>query len=187
MKLLVVNNHSIHLEELLNNLEEIEVVNFEKLSEINYQDYDGIILSGGSSFSVVDHEKEYSPELDLIKNCEKPILGICLGFELINFAFGEKIELLKNKRKGKILIKLISQDNLFNSFSKSFQVYESHRWVVLKNKFLKSLAESKDGIEAVKHFKKKIYGVQFHQEVFINKNHSEKIIKNFLKIIKDSL
>lgn len=184
MKLLVVNNHSIHLKELLNKLKGIEVVDFENLEKINYNDYDAIILSGGSSLSVVNHEKEYSKELDLIKHCEKPILGVCLGFELINFAFGEKIELLEKKKRGIISVRLVSEDRIFQSFPKNFKVYEAHRWVVLKNKVLKSSAKSKDGIEAVKHPEKNIYGVQFHPEVFVNKSHAEKIFRNFLNIVK---
>ena len=42
MKLLVINNHSKHLSELLMRLEEVEVIDFEKLENITYQDYDAI-------------------------------------------------------------------------------------------------------------------------------------------------
>ncbi len=184
MKILVVNNHSKHIEELLNKLNEVDsiTINFEDLKYKDYDDYDAIILSGGSSFSVIDHKKEYSKELKLIKNCKQPILGICLGFELINFAFGEKLEKLEESANGSIPIKLIFKDPLFDSLPKEFNVYEAHRWVVTKNKNLIALAESKYGIEAVKHPEKKIYGVQFHPEVFVEKNHAEKILRNFLNI-----
>lgn len=184
MKLLVVNNHSIHIKELLHKFKEVKLVDFENLENKDYNKYDAIILSGGSSLSVVNHEKEYYRELQLIKNYQKPILGICLGFELINFAFGEELKMLKQKEKGIISIKLISKDKLFESFPKEFNVYEAHRWVVSENKKLNSLAKSKDGIEAVKHPKKKIYGIQFHPEIFIEKENIEKILRNFLDIIK---
>ena len=182
MKLLVINNHSAYIKKLLSKFKGVELIDFKKLTKDNYKKYDKIILSGGSSLSVKNHKKEYSKELKLIKRCKKPVLGICLGFELINFAFKEKLKQLKKKESGIISIELISRDKLFKSFPKEFNVYESHRWVVPKNKFLISLAKSKDGIEAVKHPKKEIYGVQFHPEVFVNNEHVEKILRNFLKI-----
>ncbi|GBE19629.1 GMP synthase [glutamine-hydrolyzing] [archaeon BMS3Abin17] len=184
MKLLVVNNHSKHIKELLHKFREVKSIDFENLENKNYDGYDAIILSGGSSLSVANYEKEYSKELHLIKNCQKPILGICLGFELINFAFGEELKMLKQKEKGIVSIRLVSKDELFKSLPKEFNVYEAHRWVVSKNKKLNSLAKSKDGIEAVKHPKKKIYGVQFHPEIVIKKGHAKKIFKNFLNIGK---
>ncbi|MDD3264004.1 MAG: gamma-glutamyl-gamma-aminobutyrate hydrolase family protein [Candidatus Nanoarchaeia archaeon] len=189
MKILVINNHSKHIEDLLskiklNNQNRIKSIDFKNLNDVNYNEYDAIILSGGSSFSVLKHQDEYSKELHLIKNCKKPILGICLGFELINFAFGEELKKLEYKEQGIITIKLISKDLIFDYLPKEFDVYEGHRWVVLKNKKLNSLAISKDGIEAVKHPKKKIYGVQFHPEVFIETNDCEKIFLNFLNIAR---
>jgi len=45
------------------------------------------------------------------------------------------------------------------------------------------LAKSKHGIEAVRHPKNKIYGVQFHPEVFIEYENAEKIFNNFLSLI----
>lgn len=185
MKLLVINNHSKHIKELLHKLKEVKSVDFKNLEDKNYDnEYDAIILSGGSSLSVVNHEKEYSKELHLIKNCQKPILGICLGFELINFAFGEKLKMLKQKEKGIVSIRLVSEDVIFKSFPKEFNVYDAHRWIVPKNKKLNSLAKSKDGIEAVKHPRKNIYGVQFHPEVFIKEGYAEQIFRNFLSIGK---
>lgn len=187
MKILVVNNHSKHLENLLEELKsikknKIKLIDFKKLDDINYNDYDAIILSGGSSLSILNHKETYSKELDLIKNCEKPILGICLGFELINFAFGEELKQLEYKEKGIVQIELIKKDEIFNSFKNKFNAYEAHRWIVPKNKILNSLAKSKDGIEAVKHPEKKIYGIQFHPEVFIEMKDFEKIFLNFFDI-----
>lgn len=184
MKLLVVNNQSKHIKELLHKLKEVKLIDFENLENRNYDNYDAIILSGSSSLSVANHEQEYAKELHLIRNCQKPILGICLGFELINFAFGEKLKKMEQKEKGVVSIRLVSEDAIFKSFPKEFNVYEAHRWIVPKNERLNSLAKSKDGIEAVRHPKKKIYGVQFHPEVFIKKGHAERIFRNFLNLGK---
>lgn len=185
MKLLVVNNHSKHLEKLLLELKEIakiKLLDFKNLNNAKYDKYDAIILSGSSSLSVLNHAKEYERELAIIRQSKKPILGICLGFELINFAFGEELKRLKTKEVGFLKIKLTSSDKIFESIPKEFKVYEAHRWVVKKNSNLYPLAKSKDGIEAVKHPSKKIYGLQFHPEIFKEKDYAKTIFKNFLRV-----
>lgn len=184
MKLLLINNHSKHIKELLKQFKEVKLVDFQNLDNIDVKKYDAIILSGGSSYSVIGHKKIYSKELKLIKTFKKPILGICLGFELIAFAFNEELKMMTYNETGILPIKLIGKNKLFDKFPKEFDVYEAHRWIVKKTKYLKQLAKSKDGIEAIKHPEKEIYGVQFHPEVLIKKSHAKRIFKNFLEIVK---
>ncbi len=183
MKLLVVNNHSRHIRKILKEFKKVRVVDFKSLNKVDYDNYDAVILSGGYPLPVKYHEKEYSEEIKLIKKYKKPILGICLGFELINFAYGEKLKRQKKRTKGEISIKLISESRLFTSFPKRFKVYEAHKWIVSENKFLETLALSKDGVEAVKHPRKEIYGVQFHPEIFVKNSHTKRIFKNFIEIV----
>jgi len=184
MKILVINNHSKHIEELIHKLKKANTIDFEHITTKKYHNYNAIILSGGSSYSVQNHQKKYAKELNLIKKCQTPILGICLGFELINYAFGEELKELKKKEKGIVTIQQKTKNKLFKTLPTKFKVYEAHRWIVPKNKFLIPLAQSKDGIEAIKHPTKEIYDVQFHPEIFVNKGHSKKILNNFLKIVK---
>lgn len=186
MKILVVNNHSKHLQELLSEFKQVEALDFQKIKGNEWKKYSAIILSGGCSLSVVDHEKEYGAELALIRNAAKPILGVCLGFELINFAFGEKLSRLENPEHGETTIQLLEEDRLFANLPKKFQAFEAHRWIVKKTQFLQPLAKSKDGIEAVRHPTKPIYGVQFHPEVLVKKSHAELIFKNFLELAQTS-
>ncbi len=183
MRLLVVNNHSAHIKELLLQLGTSHLIDFELLSSTDLSQYDAIILSGGSSLSVKNHEKEYAAEFALIETWTKPMLGICLGFELINFAFDEELVRLNARESGTLPIELLdaaSGDALFGTFPRAFTVYESHRWIVAQNKFLLPLARSKDGIEAVKHPQRMIYGVQFHPEVFVADGHAAALLRSFL-------
>ena len=184
MRLLLIDNHSKHIKEILKNFVNTEVVDFKNFK--NYKKFDAVILSGGSSLSVKNHSREYYKELALIKSCNKPILGICLGFELINFAFGEDLIRVDSKIKGVMEIKVLNSDKLFNLLPKRFKVFESHRWIVKENKSLKTLAKSYYGIEAVKHPKKEIYGDQFHPEDFIKNDKGVKILKNFDNIVNNS-
>lgn len=184
MKILLVDNHSKHIKELLQDLrsEFVRVEDFQKLGSISIADYDKIILSGGSYLPVIYNPDKYRKELELIRSCNKPLLGICLGFELVCHAFDEQLRQLKHRERGMVRIELAFEDPLFDGIPKSFEVYESHRWVVPTTKNMITLAKSKQGVEAVKHSSRQIYGVQFHPEVFVDKGFSFNIIKNFLKI-----
>lgn len=115
---------------------------------------------------------------------KKPIFGICFGFELIASAFGAKLKLLRKRDKGIADIQVVKKDKIFDNIM-TFQVYESHRWVVkeLSDK-LQVLAVSRDGIEIVRHKSRRIYGVQFHPEMFVQQTCGQMIFNNFLKLIK---
>ncbi len=182
MRVLIVNNHSKFLPQLLAYIPNTLVVPFRHLDRVSSVDYDAIILSGGSSLSVKNHEKEYAQELKLIKTTKKPLLGICLGFELINAAYSEPLQRMRKKERGLLDIRISTKDSLLRSLPSPLRVYESHRWVVPKTSFLHSLASSVDGVEIVKHPTKLLYGVQFHPEIFVKKEHIETIFRNFFSL-----
>jgi len=187
MKLLIINNRTKLLDKLImqfDKIKQVDIVDFKDLTHNLVKNYDAIILSGGSYLQVEGHEKEYAKEIELIKNLDKPILGICLGFELIAKAFGAKLEILNKLELGNILmIETNQNDKIFKSLSNPLRVHECHRWVVKSVENLEILGKSKDGIEAIKHPKKLIYGVQFHPEVFVDGSNGFKIIQNFIELI----
>ncbi|MCK4730238.1 MAG: gamma-glutamyl-gamma-aminobutyrate hydrolase family protein [Candidatus Aenigmarchaeota archaeon] len=184
MKILLVNNITKHLEELREILKphEITTVNFQELPK-NYSDFDCIILSGGSKYKVKNNEEIYKQEIELIKNSEIPVFGICLGFELICHFYGEKIEMLKEKKRGLRNLEIIEKDSLLKGIEK-LSVFEAHRFYVKKVKNLILLAKSEIGAEIIKHREKPVYGVQFHPEIRLEKNQGTKILTNFLKLCK---
>ena len=180
----MVDNATINLNKLKKSFNEYKI-NIERYNKIkNPEKYDLIVLSGGSGFSVVNHKNVFKKEIRLIKNSKIPILGICLGAEIIAISFGGKLKKSLSKEKGIMEIKKIKNDPLIKGLPNKFKVYESHRWIIKNCKNLIPLAKSKKGIEIIKHPSKKIYGVQFHPEMFKNKTKGYKIIKNFLEISK---
>jgi anthranilate/para-aminobenzoate synthase component II len=48
------------------------------------------------------------------------------------------------------------------------------------------LAESRDGIEIIKHKFKNIFGLQFHPSVFPEKTYGNEIFNNLLNILKNT-
>jgi GMP synthase-like glutamine amidotransferase len=186
MKILIVDNGTSYLPQLITLLGDniFHVVKYSEISFVIDNDFDAIVLSGGHDFSVSGNEDMFRKEMDFVKNSNKPIFGICLGFEIIASAFGAKLELMEKKERGILDIQITKPDEIFVNIP-NFQVFESHRWVIKDpvDEFI-VLACSKDGIEAIKHKTKSIYAVQFHPEMFVEKTCGNEIFHNFLYSIK---
>ncbi len=176
MKTLIINNHSKHIEELKSLFINAEIINKENLDKsINLKEYDLLILSGGSNVpTVLRHPDEYSFEMNLIKETNIPIIGICLGLEIITKSFGGELQELPAEHRGIINLKIedINLKSLIGS--DVLEVIEGHHMGIkqLPEEFI-SCAVSTHGIEIIKHINKPILGFQFHPE--ISKN--EKLIK----------
>lgn len=187
MKILIIDNGSRYLN-ALKQLVSSHVLTIKKYTEIVPVDtlnFDLVVLSGGHQFPVIGHEETFKKEIDLIKTASIPILGICLGFELIAHCFGASMKRMASKEKTILNISTKIVDPLFESIH-GIQVYESHRWVVTKvGDDLIPLADSKDGIEIIKHKDKLIYGFQFHPEMFPNQTQGDELFANFIKIVQN--
>lgn len=184
MKILFVDNgtkYSNELKSLLKTAGEVTVINdIARLD--NSHNFDLVVLSGGHQHSIIGHHDYYQKEINFIKNCNQPLLGICLGAELIAYTFGAKLEHLDKDEKGIKTITVLQNDGLFNDL-KDFKVFESHKWAITKlSDDLLGLAKSQDGYEVIKHKDLLIYGFQFHPEMFENKTVGAKIFNNFLKL-----
>jgi GMP synthase (glutamine-hydrolysing) len=147
-----------------------------KASEIKKLNPDGIIFSGGPA-SVYD---KGSPQID--KNIFKlniPILAVCYGLQLVGKQFGKVKPGIKEF--GKKLLEIKKTGKILKGFSKKEQVWMSHGDVVTNLPKSFDLLASTDTCKtgAVENNKAKIYGVQFHPEVFHTTN-GMKIYKNFL-------
>ena len=92
MKILIINNHTKHLDELRQLFERYgetaTVDKFELKKDHIYEEYNLIVLSGSSAVSVKDKPQVYEKELLLIKQTQVPIIGVCMGAELIAYAYG---------------------------------------------------------------------------------------------------
>ena len=93
-------------------------------------------------------------------------------------------QILKKLNKGNTYVNILRKDNLFFNVPEKIKVFEYRQYAVNKmGENFKILATSAYGIEAIKHNKLPVYGVQFHPEVILeNKRIGRKILKNFLNI-----
>ena len=143
----------------------------------------GIILAG-SPFSVRDENALQFPIHEHINRV--PILGICYGMQLLARKFGGKVETRKIGEFGKTTIKIMDHSKLFENTDKEFNVWMSHKDVVIEapNGF-KVTSKTNNGIIAsFENEEKKIYALQFHPEVK-HTTFGETILKNFVIKICD--
>lgn len=164
MNILVIDNGSKHTLKLHSLLQEhnVKILRHRRNTRIDLEWADLFVLTG-SNIPAFLHGY-YKKELDLIKTTHKPILGICLGFELIALAYGERI--VRGQKLKSYISKIFVRPELLGSEDKtSYEVFEAHRWVLESAENLEVLGESNRGIEIIKHPVKKIIGLQFHPEV----------------------
>ena len=183
MQLLIIDNNTSYLDSLIKLLSphSFSVIKWEDFKSHKLENYQLIILSGGHSNSVEYQHKLYEEEIKTILRSDVPILGICLGFELIVYAFGGKLKELPEKEKGEIEIEIVNKDFISENIN-SLRVYESHRWVAESlPRELIPLAKSKDGVEIIKHITRFMYGFQFHPEIIVDKK-DLKIFNNLLEL-----
>jgi anthranilate/para-aminobenzoate synthase component II len=187
MKVLIVDNGSSYINNLhtLVSEHEVELCGFGETSIKKQSQFDLIILSGGHIVPVASDDGLYNLERELIRMRRKPMLGLCLGFELIAHTFGAKLIEKKLEVKGLNEIVPVNDDPIFEGLNK-IMVYESHRWVVgdLPSD-LTPLAKSQDGIEIIKKRDLPIYGFQFHPELVKNSKDGKILFDNFINLINE--
>lgn len=187
-KILLLNNGTHFIDDLVNVLSEhqIKLIDFQKIQLENVQDFDCVILSGGGTVGEVsENELLYENEIKIVREANKPIFGICEGFQVIGAAYHSEFHILKSYRTGVNKIHILIDDPIFQDLKKiELRVFEYHHIAITRQSDdLVSLAASQDGIEVMKHKNKLIYGVQFHPEELKDGNDGHTILKNFLSMI----
>jgi len=173
MKILLINNNTLHLDSLKQQLvgHEVEMQIYKPGLDFHDKDKDLIILSGGGGegLEIYDEHKPgqlwYQDQMNFVRSTDKPILGICMGFEVIACAYGAKIIQTPVLTQGYLPVSITKAGQSLFSDAQLVQ-YESHYWRVndVSNKKFKILADSPTGIEVIEHRQKPIFASQFHPE-----------------------
>ncbi len=152
------------------------------LSEIYALQPEGIILSPGPK-----RPDDAVESLIVLKEFQNkiPILGVCLGHQVIGHAFGARVCKGKKPMHGKISGLEHDGTGLFAGLPSSFAVTRYHSLVVSDQElpsFFRVNARSEDGaIMGIQHRTMPIYGVQFHPEAVLTQFGHE-LLLNFHKI-----
>ena len=148
--------------------------------EISQKKFNKIVISPGPG-----NPNQAGNCLKIVKKVYKkiPILGVCLGHQIIGQVFGGKIVQAKNLMHGKISKIRHSKKGLFKNIQNNFEATRYHSLVVDRKKFPEKLiitAETQNKtIMGLMHKDYNIHGFQFHPESISTKV-GMKLIKNFI-------
>ena len=113
-----------------------------------------------------------------------PILGVCLGHQIIGQVFGSKIIQAKKLMHGKTSKIMSKRTGILKNLPKIFEATRYHSLIIDKKTLSQDLeitAETKNGlIMGIQHKKYNVHGVQFHPESIKTKL-GIKILKNFIR------
>ncbi|WP_087974448.1 anthranilate synthase component II [Oceanobacillus rekensis] len=113
-----------------------------------------------------------------------PILGVCLGHQVIGVALGGRVRPARQIKHGKTSLVSHNETEIFKNLQTPAEVMRYHSYVIDHEGFpndLEIAAVSIDDNEimAIKHDEYPIYGMQFHPES-IGSPSGKQMIKNFL-------
>ena len=139
----------------------------------------GVILSG-SPFSVYD-ESAFKVDLSDIRG-KYPILGICYGAQFMSYTNGGKVEPAGTREYGRAHLSTFDQENpLLKNVREHSQVWMSHGDTItaIPENFKIIASTDKVAIAAYQIKEEKVWGVQFHPEVFHSEDGTQ-LLKNFV-------
>ena len=186
MKILLIDNYDSFTYNLYHYLAsqkiKVEVHRNDKISisQINSKKFNKIVISPGPG-----NPNQAGNCLKIVKYFYKtiPILGVCLGHQIIGQVFKSKIIFAKKIMHGKTSLIEHNGKGIFRGIKKVISATRYHSLIIDKKSLGKDLiitAETKDKIiMGIMHNKYSIHGVQFHPES-IKTPEGMKLLKNFL-------
>ena len=186
MRILLIDNYDSFTYNLFHYISKIrknvEVVRNDKIDgeTVLRKKYDKIVISPGPG-----NPDQAGNCIKIVKKVYKkiPILGVCLGHQIIGQVFGGKIVNAKNLMHGKTSKIKHFKKGLFKNIKNNFDATRYHSLVVDRKKLPRNLiitAETKNRtIMGLMHKDYDIHGFQFHPES-ISTNVGMKLIKNFI-------
>ena len=187
MKILLIDNYDSFTFNLYHYLSSfktsVDVIRNDQITEkeILKKKYNKIVISPGPG-----NPNQSGNCIKIVKSLYKkiPILGVCLGHQIIGQVFGSKIIQAKKLMHGKTSLIISKKIGILNNIPIKFEATRYHSLIIDRKTLSKELeitAETSNGIiMGVKHKKYNIHGVQFHPES-IKTPIGLKILKNFIK------
>ena len=186
MKVLLIDNYDSFTYNLYHYLEaqkcSVDVIRNDKISakQIIKKKYKKIVISPGPG-----NPDQAGNCLKIVKDLfnKIPILGVCLGHQIIGQVFGAKIVNAKKLMHGKTSKILHNKIGIFKGLKNNLVGTRYHSLIIDKKTLNKNFiitAKTKDNvIMGIMHKKYNVHGVQFHPES-IKTAIGIKILKNFV-------
>ncbi|MEI8003500.1 MAG: GMP synthase subunit A [Methanothrix sp.] len=180
MRILVVNNYG-QFNHLIRRAirEKVETDLISNQTPLEKIDANGLILGGGPTLERAGRCADYLRDLDI------PILGICLGMQLMGTIFGGKVVAGSMGGYAKVDVQVLKEDDILLGLPSQFKTWASHMDQVseLPEDFEILARSNVCEIEAMKHLTRPLYGVQWHPEV-VHTEHGQELLDNFIALCK---
>ncbi|MFB3766458.1 MAG: GMP synthase subunit A [Methanotrichaceae archaeon] len=140
---------------------------------------DGLILGGGPTLHRAGRCEDYLKDLDI------PILGICLGMQVMGTTFGGKVAQGSIGGYAEVDVEVVKENDILKGIPSRFKTWASHadQVVEMPAEFEVLARSNVCEIEAMKHMTRPLYGVQWHPEV-VHTEHGQDLLDNFIALCK---
>ncbi|HEX9240216.1 MAG TPA: GMP synthase subunit A [Candidatus Bathyarchaeia archaeon] len=149
---------------------------------------DALVMGGGpqSVRSLDGLTSELREASNLMTKIKLPMLCICVTHQLMATTFGGMTNLARKPEFGPVEVSVSDEDSILAGLKPSFTAWESHNdEIVAAPPGFKVLASSDNcTVQAMRHEKMNLFGVQFHPEVYHTLKGAD-VFKNFLKVVND--
>lgn len=169
-----------HLLAVVNQEEAVVISNDPvNLDELRQIQFDNVVISPGPGRP--DRASDTGISRDIINDWDKPLLGVCLGHQIIAAVHGGTVIRDPHPVHGRAVPLWHARNGLFAGVPSSFRAVRYNSLAVhapLPNS-LRATAWSEDGaVQALMHVSRPMWGVQFHPES-IASEHGRQILTNF--------
>ncbi len=189
-KILVVDNHDSFVFNIVQYLDELGattvVVKNDEIDPEFCKNFAGVVISPGPG-----NPQNAGVSIDAVKYCDDagiPILGICLGLQVIGAAYGAKISSAPELLHGRTSEIAHNGTDLFKDIPNNFIATRYHSLAIEPDSIpevLQVTATSSDGtVMGISHRTKNIVGVQFHPEAVLTEFGYE-LLANWLELCGD--
>lgn len=190
-KLLLIDNYDSFTYNLVQYFQELGVeVVVKRNDEITREEAkilnpDYLVISPGPG--TVENPTDIGVGPDLYRHFKGkiPILGVCLGQQMMGYLEGGKIVKIEPQHGKRWEMKKIGDSQLFKNIDETFTAMRYHSMIVSKEDFpsesltITAEAADKGCIMAFENTDQKVFGVQFHPES-IGTKEGMTILQNFL-------
>ena len=185
MLTLLIDNHDSFTYNLFQSLAEVNgrepfVVRNDEATwaELEALEFDNVVISPGPGRPEAPGDFDVCAEV--LRRCEKPLLGVCLGLQGLGWVEGGRVERAAEPMHGRVGAVEHDGSALFAGIPSPFQAVRYHS-LALARPLPSSLREiaSSDGIPmGIEHRHRPQWGVQFHPESIVTE-HGERLLANF--------
>ena len=157
-----------------------KVIKLDEIENSDFESFSGIVISGAPTLLTQVNQNEYLNKFNFLKSIQIPVLGICLGHQIMGLLHGSQIQ-AENMIDKMEPIEIIQENDLFKGIQNLSEFREEHsEFISLPEQFIHLAKSESCDNESMKHKEKNLFGVQFHPEV--SGNNGKQLFDNFLKL-----